>query len=75
MSALAAAINLQFGKSALCYQDVICEGFALARILIADKFTQSAQNEAKTGTHFCGNTRLKSFPAGAAATARFPGCR
>jgi hypothetical protein len=33
MSALAAAINLQFGKSTLCYQDVICEGFSLARIL------------------------------------------
>jgi hypothetical protein len=33
MSALAAAINLQFGKGALRYQDVICEGFSLARIL------------------------------------------
>src|SRR6266404_9748950 len=29
MSALNAAINLQFGQGALCYQDVICESFLI----------------------------------------------
>jgi hypothetical protein len=32
MSALTGAINLQFGKSTLCYQDVICSRFMVARI-------------------------------------------
>jgi hypothetical protein len=56
MSALAAAINLQFGQSALCYQDVICESFLLARILIAKPVPTFAKYAAqiipnKRGSH------------------------
>jgi hypothetical protein len=62
MSPLTSAINLQFGKNALSYQDVILLTLINWRVFDPDRSTQPALLRSKRSSRFCTYALLQIIP-------------